>query len=391
MSFDEKMNPYMVSSMHSTTTSLSSERLLLGPGPCNISDRVSASLSRPLLGHLDPLFLDAMDTCKERLRDAFQTKNEVTFPISGTGSAGMEFLLANFLEPGDRFLVGVNGVFGTRLMNLAKKMGAQVESVEADWGSPIDVSQLCEKIRSFKPKIVAVVNGETSTGVYQRGMHTIGTSAHDVDALFLADCVTSLTGMPMEIDTWGVDLAFSGTQKCLGCPPGLSPITLSDRAIQRFKERSQSVPSFYFDLEEILKYVGPQEGTPRSYHHTAPISMIFALNEALQEVLEEGLETRCQRHAAAASLLIEKLEPFGFTPLVAAEHRLNPLTTFQLPDEFDEQAARRHLLYSHQIEVGAGLGPLAGKVWRIGLMAGNANSQSVDHLVDGLVDYFEKN
>lgn len=358
-----------------------SETLLLGPGPCNISDSVREALSQPMLGHLDPAFLEIMESTKSQLRQVFQTKNAVTFPISATGSAGMEFLLVNFLEAGDKIVVGVNGVFGGRVAALAEKMGAEVIRVEQEWGRAVDTEIFCETVRRESPKIAALVSGETSTGVYQ-SMDGVGEACRQADALFFVDCVTSLAGMPVEIDAWGADIVFSGTQKCIGVPPGLAPVTVSDRAIDVYRSRSKPTPSFYFDLDAILAYIDGQGG--RSYHHTAPISMVFALDAGLKEILAEGLDQRWERHARAAGYLRTEMEAFGFASLVPEGERLNPLTTLRLPDGFDEAKVRSALLTKHGIEVGAGLGPLAGKIWRIGLMAGNAQERSVDRLVDAL-------
>ncbi|MEX1117907.1 MAG: aminotransferase class V-fold PLP-dependent enzyme [Terrimicrobiaceae bacterium] len=357
------------------------EKLLLGPGPCNISPRVREALGRPMIGHMDPEFLQTMEECKTRLKSVFRTTNRITFPVSGTGSAGMEFLLLNFLEPGDKMVVGVNGVFGTRMANLADKLGVDVLRVQAPWGEAVPLDAMLEAIRSHRPKIAAVVCGETSTGVYQR-VDGLSEAVHEVGGLLALDCVTALVGMPVEIDAWGVDLVFSGTQKCLACPPGLSPVSLSERARETYLSRKSKVPSFYFDLSEILAYVDGEGG--RSYHHTAPISMVTALNEALAEVLEEGLETRHARHADAAKYLIERFQPLGFEPLVPKNDRLNPLTTFRLPEGFEEAPIRQALLRDHHIEIGAGLGPLAGKIWRIGLMGQNARRDRVDRLMDAL-------
>lgn len=358
-------------------------KLLLGPGPGNVPARVLSALGMPLYGHLDPDFLQIMEECKSMLRKVFGTGNEITFPVSGTGSAGMEFAFVNFLEPGDRVLVAINGVFGTRMANLADRLGAETTRLEFPWGMAIDKNQLAAKAAELKPKLVCVVNGETSTGVYQ-DMEGIGAIAHDNGGLLVVDCVTSLGGMPVELDAWGADVAYSGTQKCLSCPPGLAPVSVSERARERFAARKTPVPSFYLDLGEILKYLGG--GTSRAYHHTAPISMIYGLHQALAIVLEEGLPERQERHRVAAGYLIEKLAGFGFRPVVEPEHRLHPLTTLHLPENIDEAALRKRLLEEHRIEVGGGLGPFAGKVWRIGLMGYNATKTNVDTLAACLWD-----
>ena len=357
------------------------ETLLLGPGPCNISEDVREALSRPLLGHLDPGFIAVMETVKGQLRQVFDTKNTVTFPISATGSAGMEFLLANFLEPGDKIVVGVNGVFGGRVAALSEKLGAKVIRMEQEWGRAIDSETFCQVVKENSPKIAALVNGETSTGVYQP-MSGIGDACRDAGSLLFVDCVTSLAGMPVHIDKWGADLVFSGTQKCIGVPPGLAPVTVSERALEVYRQRSKPTPSFYFDLDAILAYVDGEGG--RSYHHTAPISMVFALEAGLNKILAEGLQTRWERHEDAAAYLRSELAVFGFEPVVPLGERLNPLTTLYLPRGLDDAVIRGKLLNDHQIEVGAGLGPLAGKIWRIGLMACNAQRSSVDRLVEAL-------
>lgn len=358
-----------------------SETLLLGPGPCNVSEKTLQALSRPLFGHLDPRFLEVMESVKSRLRTVFDTQNTVTFPISATGSAGMEFLLVNFLEPGDTIVVGVNGVFGGRVAALSEKLGARVVKVEQEWGRAIDVDEFGETVRRESPKIAALVNGETSTGVYQP-MDGVGDVCHEVGALLFMDCVTSLAGMPVHVDEWGADIVFSGTQKCLGVPPGLAPVTVSPRALEVYRNRSKPTPSFYFDLDAILSYIDGDGG--RSYHHTAPISMVFALDAGLKEILDEGLEARWARHARAAEYLRSEMAVFGFEPVVPEGERLNPLTTLYLPEGVDDAATRSKLLMEHDIEVGAGLGPLAGKIWRIGLMAGNACEASVDRLTEAL-------
>lgn len=359
-----------------------SEKLLLGPGPCNVSARVRGAMAMPLLGHMDREFLAVMDDCKAMLRLVFDTKNDVTFPLSGTGSAGMDFLMVNFVEPGTRVLVAVNGVFGGRLANVAEKIGAVVHREEFPWGEPAALDRMTAAADAFEPEMICLVNGETSTGVYQ-DFTGYSELARKHDALLLADCVTSLAGMPVHLDAWGVDLAYSGTQKCLACPPGLSPVTVSERARERYAARKSPVPSFYLDLNEILKYVG-SGSSARAYHHTAPVSMVFALHQALCEIVEEGLEARWTRHREAASHLIKVMKGFGFEPLVAEASRLHPLTTFRLPEGFDEAGVRAKLLSDYRIEVGGGLGPLTGKIWRIGLMGHNANRNTIASLVGAL-------
>jgi alanine-glyoxylate transaminase/serine-glyoxylate transaminase/serine-pyruvate transaminase len=358
----------------------------MGPGPGNVPPRVLSAMGMPLLGHLDPDFIGVMEECKAMLRTVFRTSNEITFPISGTGSAGMEFAFVNFLEPGDRVLVAINGVFGTRMANLADRLGAETTRLEFEWGTAVDKAALAAKADEVKPKLFCIVNGETSTGVYQ-DMNGIGDIARANNALLVVDCVTSLGGMPVDLDAWGADITYSGTQKCLSCPPGLAPVSVSPRALEVFEQRSRPVPSFYLDLGEILKYVG--SGAARAYHHTAPISMLYALHQALAVVVEEGLEARQARHREAANHLIEKLGAMGFKPVVKAEDRLHPLTTLYLPEGLDEADLRRQLLQKHNIEVGGGLGPLAGKIWRIGLMGYNANRTNVEILAACLQDLLQ--
>jgi len=360
--------------------------LLLGPGPSNAPEAVMTALAGPLVGHLDPRFVATLERCKAALRQVLCTVNDVTFPVSGTGSAGMEAVLVNMLVPGDRVVVGVNGVFGGRIANLAERYGADVTRIEAPWGEAIASDDLAAAARATRPAIIAVVHGETSTGVLQP-MTGLGELARETGALLLADCVTSLAGAPVLVDEWGVDLVYSGTQKCLNCPPGLAPVSFGPRAIERFEARATPVPSFYLDLGEILKYVG-DDGT-RSYHHTAPINLTYALHEALNLVEEEGLEARWARHADAAGYLIDRVAQRGLEPLVDPAIRLPPLTTLRVPEGIDEAAVRTRLLERHDIELGPGLGPLAGRVWRVGLMGVNARREVVDRFVAALDDCLE--
>jgi alanine-glyoxylate transaminase/serine-glyoxylate transaminase/serine-pyruvate transaminase len=353
-------------------------RLLLGPGPSNVHPRVLGALATPLVGHLDPQFLALMDEVQERLRRLFGTENALTLPLSATGSAGMEACLVNLLEPGDGIVIGVAGVFGERMCDVAARAGARVTRVDAEWGSALSPQAMASAIGHVRPKAVAFVHAETSTGVLQP-VEAIARAARSAGALLILDCVTSLGGLPVALDAWGVDAAYSGTQKCLSCPPGLSPISFSPRAVESVLARKTRVQSWYLDVSMLARYYGGE----RVYHHTAPISMIYALAEALRIVEEEGMPAREARHRAAAAALVEQLAPLGITPLVAPDVRLPTLTTLRLPERAiaaGEAKLRRRLLDEHDIEVGAGLGKLAGRVWRVGLMGENAREENIARL-----------
>jgi alanine-glyoxylate transaminase/serine-glyoxylate transaminase/serine-pyruvate transaminase len=358
------------------------ERLLLGPGPSPVHPRVLRAMSAPLLGHLDPAFVQMMEEVKDLLRVVFATKNPLTIPISGTGSAGMEACLVNLLEPGDEVVVGVNGVFGTRMAEVAERAGASVRRVEAPWGNVIRPEQIEAALgNTTKPKLVAVVHAETSTGAWQP-LPEIAKLAHDHGALVLADCVTSLGGAPVLIDEWGIDAAYSGTQKCLSCPPGLSPITFGARAVDVVKARKTKVQSWYLDLSLLAQYWGEE----RVYHHTAPISMNYALREALRIVVEEGLETRFTRHRKNHEALAAGLAPLGLSLVAEAGHRLPMLNAVSVPDGVDEAKVRGRLLKENGIEIGGGLGPMKGKVWRIGLMGESSRRAHVLTVLAALED-----
>jgi alanine-glyoxylate transaminase/serine-glyoxylate transaminase/serine-pyruvate transaminase len=306
----------------------------------------------------------------------------MTLPLSGTGSAGMEACFCNLLEPGDPIVVGVAGVFGERMCDVAARLGAQVTPVRTEPGTVLAHAAMAEAIERVKPRVVAFVHAETSTGACQP-VADIARSARESGALVVLDCVTSLAGLPVELDAWGIDAAYSGTQKCLSCPPGLSPASFSDRAVERARSRRTKVSSWYLDLNLLGGYFGAE----RVYHHTAPISMIFGLHEGLALIAEEGMEERIERHAKSAAALVEGLASFGMQPLVAAEHRLPMLTAVELPEKLRgsaEAALRRRLLEGYGIEVGGGLGALAGRIWRIGLMGENARLTNVDSLLCAL-------
>ena len=350
----------------------------MGPGPGNPHPEVIEAFGRPVLGHLDPDFLSLLDETNDRLRQVWRTANPLTFPVSGTGSAGMEAAFVNVVRDGDAVVVGVNGVFGERMCDVAARCGAEVVRVEAPWGTPIDPEALLAAHPD--PAVIAVVHAETSTGV----RNDIAPLADRPDgALLLVDCVTSLGGIPVEIDEWGADLAYSGTQKCLGVPPGLAPLTVSPAALDRVVERPRS---WYLDLNMIARYVSG-EGA-RAYHHTAPISMIYGLHAGLGVLLEEGLEASWERHAACGQLLHDGLEAMGLELFAAEGHRLPELTTVWVPDdlpaELDDAAIRARLLGDYGIEIGGGLGEFAGRVWRIGLMGHTARRRNVTLLLAAL-------
>jgi alanine-glyoxylate transaminase/serine-glyoxylate transaminase/serine-pyruvate transaminase len=348
------------------------ERLLLGPGPSPVHPRVLRALSAPLLGHLDPEFLAMMTEIQLKLRQVFLTSNKLTIPISGTGSAGMEACFVNFIDPGDPVLVCIAGVFGQRMRDVAERCGARVTTVEAPWGSPVELSGILEAVRKHSPKIVAIVHAETSTGVLQ-DVESLGHELAPSDALFLVDCVTSLGGVPVRIDEWGVDIAYSGTQKCLGAPPGLAPVTISDRALETLRRKRQKPQSWYLDLTMVEKYWGEE----RTYHHTAPISMEYALLEALNLMLEEGLDARWKRHELNHRALAEGLAHIGVGLLPAPPYRLWSLNAVSVPEGVDEARVRAQLLKNFGIEIGSGLGPLKGKVWRVGLMGYGSSKSNV--------------
>ena len=357
-------------------------RVLLGPGPSDVHPRVLAALAAPLVGHLDPVFVAMMEEVKSLLRFVFATENALTIPISGTGSAGMEACVVNLVEPGDEVVVGVNGVFGTRLAEVATRAGATVTRVEAPWGRVVRAEQVEAALRNCRqPKLVALIHAETSTGAWQP-LEDAARLAHDQGALFLADCVTSLGGAPVEIDRWGIDAAYSGTQKCLSCPPGLSPITFGPRAVETLRRRKTPVQSWYLDLTLLERYWGEE----RVYHHTAPISMNYALREALRLVAEEGLAARFARHRANHEALAAGLASLGLAFASEEGHRLPMLNAVTVPDGMDEARVRRRLLDAHGIEIGGGLGPMKGRVWRIGLMGESSRRAHVLLLLSALED-----
>lgn len=339
-------------------------RILMGPGPSDTHPRVLAALGSPTVGHLDPYFIQVMDDTQKMLRAVFRTENELTLAVSGTGSSGMETCVVNLIEPGDRMLVCVNGVFGGRMADVAGRCGAQVTTIERPFGDIFSVDEIADAIKKTAPKVVGIVHAETSTGAWQPHLDQIAKIAHDNGALLLADTVTSLAGVPVEIDAWGVDAVYSGTQKCLSCPPGLAPVSFSPRALAALDARKTKVASWYLDLSMVRNYWGQQ----RAYHHTAPINMNYALREALRLVFEEGLEARHARHLKNHLALQAGIAALGLSYAVPFTHCLPMLNAVQIPAGVDDAKVRGQLLKEFGIEIGGGLGSMKGKVWRIGLM-----------------------
>jgi len=345
-----------------------------------VPPRVLRAMATPLVGHLDPQFLELMNEVQHMLRYLFQTQNELTIPVSGTGSAGMEAALCNFIVPGDRVLVCVMGYFGERMVEIAGRYGAQVDRLDRPWGQVFHPDEVEATLKGKNYKLVALVHAETSTGACQPGIAEIAAAAHRSGALLVLDTVTSLGGLPVEIDAWDVDVAYSGTQKCLSAPPGLAPLTVSPRARETLRSRRTPVANWYLDLSMVEKYWGKE----RTYHHTAPITMNYALREALRLVMEEGLQERFARHRANAELLWEGLEALDLPLLVAAQHRLPTLSTPQIPPGAEDAAIRRQLLDDYNIEIAGGFGPLKGMVWRIGLMGFSSRRENVTLLLAAL-------
>jgi len=349
-----------------------SPRLLLGPGPCDAHPRVLSAMMTPLLGHLDPQFLAIMTETQEMLQQVFQTRNELTIPISATGSAGMETCLVNLIEPSDRALICTAGYFGNRMVEIAGRCGAAVTVKDAPWGTAFSLDQLRDALRSVRPKVLGIVNAETSTGALQ-DISRLGALCHEFDALLLTDCVTSLGCTPVKLDEWQVDAAFSCSQKGLSCPPGLAPVSFSPRAVEALKKRKTKVQSWYFDLTAIQSYWGGE----RAYHHTAPITMIYALREGLRLILEEGLEARFARHLRNHLAMKAGLTALGLKYIAAEGNQLPQLNAVELPEGVDDAACRKRLLTEFGIEVGGGLGEYKGKAWRIGLMGYNSRPNCV--------------
>lgn len=363
-----------------------SPRILLGPGPSMTSPRVLNALATPVIGHLDPEFLSLMREVQELLRFVFQTENELTVPVSGTGSAGMEASLCNFIEPGDRVLVAVLGYFGERIVEMAGRYGAQVDRLDRPWGEVFDPEEIKTALSQANYKLVALVHAETSTGVLQPGIAEIAAAAHQNGALLVMDTVTSLGGLPVKIDAWEVDVAFSATQKSLSAPPGLAPVTISPRAREVLRNRKTPVGNWYLDLSLLERYWGDE----RTYHHTAPINMNYGLREALRIVAEEGLEARFARHQANAEMLWTGLEELDLSLLAPAEYRLPTLTTPIVPPGVDALEVRKKLLNDYNLEIAGGFGPLQGKIWRIGLMGYSSRRENVLLLLAALRELLKK-
>ncbi len=363
-----------------------SPRILLGPGPSMVAPRVLNALSTPVIGHLDPEFLALMQEVQELLRFVFQTENELTVPVSGTGSAGMEASLCNFIEPGDNVLVAVLGYFGERLVEMAGRYGAQVDRIDRPWGDVFDPDEIKTALNKKKYKLLAFVHAETSTGVLQPGIAEIAAAAHQNGTLVVLDTVTSLGGLPVEIDAWGVDVAFSATQKSISAPPGLAPVTISPRAREVLRNRSTPVRNWYLDLSLLEKYWGSE----RTYHHTAPINNNYALRETLRMVAEEGLEARFERHRANAKVLWAGLGDLDISLLVPEENRLPTLTTAIVPPGVDALEIRQQLLNDYNLEIAGGFGPLAGQIWRIGLMGFSSRHENVLLLLAALREILKK-
>lgn len=363
------------------TSPFPAERILLGPGPSPVPQRVLRALGAPTLGHLDPQYLSIMDETCEMLRQVFRTKNLLTFPVSGTGMAGMECIAVNLIEPGDEVLVCINGVFGGRMKDVMERCGATVHTVEVPWGEVIPLEQIAKALQGNpKTRLVGIVHAETSTGAHQP-LEGLSELVHRHNALLIVDAVTSLGGHDLRVDDWGIDAIYSGTQKCLSCPPGLAPVSFGERALKRMDSRKAKAQSWYLDVSMLRKYYLEGDGT-RVYHHTAPVNMTYALREALAIVMEEGLENRIARHAQMHQRLRTGLQGLGLE--YVPKHSLHTLNCVRIPAGADDANVRRRLLNEYGIEIGAGLGPMAGKAWRIGLMGHGATIRNVDLVVTAL-------
>ncbi|MFO8115244.1 MAG: alanine--glyoxylate aminotransferase family protein [Halorubrum sp.] len=358
------------------------DRTLMGPGPSDVHPRVLRAMSTPLVGHLDPSFVEIMDEVQALLRYTFRTDNRWTIPVSGTGSASMEAAVGNLVEPGDTMLVPTNGYFGGRMRSMAERAGGDVVEVDAPWGEPLDPVDVERAFDEHQPDVFGFVHAETSTGVRQPDVPALTDIAHAHDAYVIADCVTSLGGVEMRVDEWDVDAAYSGPQKCLSCPPGASPLTLNDRAMDKVLSREEPARSWYLDLSLLEGYWGDE----RAYHHTAPITNVYALREALRLVAEEGIEERWARHRAVAGDLKAGLRDLGLEMNAAEEFWLPSLNAVRVPDGVDDGAVIEYLLEEYDIEIASGLGDLEGDVWRIGCMGRSARPKNVEYVLAALED-----
>ncbi|HUI31325.1 MAG TPA: alanine--glyoxylate aminotransferase family protein [Candidatus Acidoferrales bacterium] len=362
-------------------------RILMGPGPSNVHPQVLEAMASPTIGHLDPSFIDLMDDIKSQLRDTFLTENDVTFPVSGPGSAGMETAVVNMVEPGMKVIVCVNGAFGARIKEMVERHGGTAIVVDAPWGTPVDPRKLENTLAQNRDaKLVAFVHAETSTGA-RSDVRELARISHKYDCLTIVDTVTSLGGIPVKVDEWELDVVYSGSQKCLSCPPGLSPITFNDRAIEAVKNRKTKVQSWFMDVGLILSY---WSGANRTYHHTAPVNALYGLHEALGLLHKEGLDKAWERHERNSEIFRAGLEKLGLKTLVNDAASLPELIAVVVPDGVDEAAVRNHLLDNYDIEIGAGLGQLAGKIWRIGLMGYTSNEKNVGLCLKALEDALSK-
>ncbi|OFW02132.1 MAG: alanine--glyoxylate aminotransferase [Acidobacteria bacterium RIFCSPLOWO2_12_FULL_59_11] len=363
------------------------KRLLMGPGPSEVDARVYRAMTQPLVGYLDPALLEIMDQIQARLRATFRTRNRITLPLSGTGGAGMEAALVNFIEPGDAVAVIVGGLFASRMCEIVERCGGKLSRIEHPPEKTADLDQVRRVLLGQKLQVLAVVHSETSTGVCQP-LEPLRELAQETGALFVVDAVSSLAGLPLEVDAWGVDICYSGSQKCIGCPPGLAPITLGDRAAEVLLRRQKPVSSWYLDLNLIAKYWD----TERSYHHTPPISMFYALDEALRLVLEEGLEATWERHRQCHLALVQGMETMGLTMFVEdPAARAWTVNTIRVPHGVDDARIRNHLLERFGIEIGSGIGAMRGRIWRVGLLGRTANPELVLLLLQALESALDEN
>ncbi len=358
------------------------DRLLTGPGPSNPDPRVLEAMAKPMVGHLDPYFLEVMDRTMTMLRSLYRTNNHHTIPMSGTGTAGLEAIMLNLIEPGDHALIGVIGYFGQRLQEMAMRAGATVRVIEVPFGEVIQPDTMAAAIAEQPPSLVALVHAETSTGAEQP-LADIARMAREAGALMVIDCVTSLGGIAVEIDVWGIDAAGSCSQKCIGAPPGLGPVTFGPRAMEKVRSRAAAPPTWYLDLNLLFQYWGEGESKARAFHHTAPVSSIYAFHEALRLIHEEGVEARWERHRRAHAQFVEGIAELGLSLFTPVEHRLPMLNVIEIPDGVDDAPVRAALL-ARGIEVAPGFGPLSGKTWRVGLMGTNATDERVGRLLEGL-------